>query len=297
MSHPTKSPDISIVVSSWNSADIIGEALESIAATADDLNFDVTVIDDASTDGGLAAVNQKFKNDPRFSFVQNETNVGVAALNIMLERTKAKYIVTLDTDARLKPGALQALYAFMESHPEAGAVTANLRNPDDSAQLYYRRILTPASYFFSTPIGRFLDKYFLGLRNYKWAHYDGLDVNNDPELEQPPIACLMLRREAIGPYIFDPIFRLFMLDVDLCKRIYDSGYKIYLVSAARVVHLKTASASKRGKAWLDRELNRSFFLYLEKNYPVSASVSWVVWLLDRALRSLLLHTIGREPLR
>lgn len=292
-----KIPDISIVVSCWNSADIIGEALESIVATAGDLTFDVTVIDDASTDSGLTLIDTKFKNDPRFSFIQNEVNVGVPALNIMLKRSQAKYIVTLDTDARLQSGALQALYVFMEAHPEAGAATANLRNADGSTQHYYRRILTHSMYFFSTPLGRFIDKYFLGLRNYKWYHYTDLDVTRVSESVQPPIACLILRREVLGPYILDPKLPLFMCDVDLCKRMYDTGYKVYLVPDAKVVHLKTASAVKRGKTWLDHELNRSYMIYFKKHYPYSFPAIWVIGFLDRLIRTILLRTIGREPLR
>lgn len=292
-----KNPDISIVVSNWNASDIMGEAFESIVATAGDLDFDVTVIDDASTDGGFAHVDEKFKNDPRFSFVRNEVNIGLSALNIMLERTKAKYIMTLDTDARLMPGALQALLAFMEMHPEAGAATANLRNPDGSTQFYYRRILTPSMYFFSTPMGRFIDKYFLGLRFMKWYHYDDLDVTRVSEFVQPPIACLILRRDAMGPYILDPKLPLFMCDVDLCKRLYDSGYKVYLVPEAKVIHLKTASAVKRGKTWLDRELNRSFAIYFKKHYPRLYPLMLVVMYADRFIRAAMLRTIGREPMR
>ena len=290
--------DISIVVSCWNSADIFGEALKSIVATAGNLNFDVTVIDDASTDGGFAHLDAKFKNDPRFSFVRNEVNVGQSAFNIMLERTQAKYIVTLDTDARLQPNALQELFAFMEAHPEAGAATANLLYPDGSVQFYYRRILTPTLYFFTTPIGRFFDKYFLGLRYYKRYHYADLDVSRVSELEQPPIACLMLRRGAIGSYIYDPDFLLYMADVDLCKRLYDRGYKIYLVPEARVVHLRAVSSSKkRGNAWLGRELNRGILRYFKKQYPSSIPLTYAVFLLDRLLRTFLLRTVGREPMR
>jgi len=282
---------------SWNSGDIIVDSLQSIVDTAGDIVFDVTVIDDASIDGGLAHVPAKFKNDSRFSFVRNDVNVGVSALNIMLERTKAPYIMSLDSDARLMPGALKALIAFMNAHPEAGAATANLRNPDGSTQWYYRRILTPSMYFFSTPIGRFIDKYFLGLRNYRWYHYEGLDVNQVSEGVQPPIAGLIVRRETIGPYILDPDMPLFMCDIDLCKRLYDYGYKVYLVPEAKVVHLKTASAVKRGKKWLDHELNRSYRIYFKKHYPTLFPVIWVVWILDRLSRAVLLRTIGREPLR
>lgn len=290
-------PDVSLVVMSWNSGDIIVDALESIVATAGDIVFDVMVIDDASIDGGLSHVPEKFRNDPRFSFVQNTVNVGVSAMNMVLERTRAKYIMSLDSDARLMPGALQALVAFMDTHPEAGVATANLRNPDGSAQLYYRRILTPWMYFFSTPIGRFVDKYLLGLRNYHWYHYSDLDVTRVSEFVQPPIAGLIVRREAVGAYILDPNLPLFMCDVDLCKRMYDTGYKVYLVPEAKVTHLKTASAVKRGKKWLDHELNRSYMIYFKKHYPILSPLIWIVWVLDRVLRTLLLRTVGREPLR
>ncbi len=294
----TKNPDISILVSSWNAAEIIGEALESIVATANDMNFDVTVIDDASTDGGIARVDEKFKNDPRFSFVQNEVNIGQAAtVNMILERTKAKYIVTLDTDARLMPGSLQALYAFMETHPEAGVATANLRNPDGSWQNYYRRILTPSMYFFSTPIGRFIDKYFLGLRNYYWYHYVDLDETRVAEFVQPPIACLILRRDALGSYILDPVFPFYMCDVDLSRRMYDHGYKVYYIPDAKAVHLKTATVVKRGGVWINKQLNDAFAKYFKKHYPRLYPVMLVVMFLDRVTRTFLLHTVGREPMR
>lgn len=291
-----KPPDISIGVSSWNTSDIVEEALQSIVATAGDLHVDVTVIDDASTDGGLASVAEKFKNDHRFFFIRNDRNQGVPSGNVTLGRSKAPYIVTLDSDARLLPGALQRLYEFMEAHPEAGAVTANLINPDGSAQVYYRRILTPMRYLFTTVMGRFVDKYFLGLRNFNSYRYVGLDLAHDPEIEQTPTACLMLRREAIGTYIFDPLFRIIMPDVDLCKRIRDNGYKIYLASAAKVVHLRSISINKKGKAGLVYELNRGALLYFKKHYPLWVPLLWTATMLDRFLRAVIMRMTGRDIL-
>jgi hypothetical protein len=88
-----------------------------------------------------------------------------------------------------------------------------------------------------------------------------------------------------------------MIDVDFCKRLYDRGYKIYLIPEAKVIHLKTASARKRGKLWLDRELNRSFALYFKKHHPYIAPLMRVVLALDLLSRMFLLSTVGREPMR
>lgn len=291
--------DISIVVSSWNAAEIIGEALESIRATAGNLDVDVTIVDDASTDGGFAHVQESFSGDPRFTFIRNENNVGVSASdNVVLDHT-GKYVMTFDTDARLFPGTLSALFDFMEAHPEAGAATGKLLNPDGTLQGYYRRILTPLLFFFTTPLGRVIDRLFFDLRFYKRYHYDDLDLTHASEMEQPPIACLIVRREAIEPdgYLFDPQFRLFMLDVDFAKRIYDRGYKVFVVADAPVTHLKTASASKRGSAWLDRELNKSIKNYFKKHFLASYPLMLLVMWLDGVTRTLSLKIFGREPMR
>lgn len=292
--------DISIVVSSWNASEIIEEALDSVVTAAGDLKLEVMVIDDASPDDGFARVEKKFKDDARFSFIRNKINIGYSATaNLLLERARGKYLMTLDTDARLKPGTLRALFDFMESNLTAGAATGRLLNPDGTDQGYYRRILTPAHYFFTTPIGRFIDKYFCNLRNYKLYHYDDLDLTRTSEMEQPPVACLIIRREAIQSdgYIFDPRFRLFMLDVDFAKRTYERGYKVFVVHEAPVTHLKTASASKRGSSWLERELNKSFKDYFKKHYPRSYPAMLFVMWLDKASRTLLRATVGREPMR
>ena len=296
-----KSPsDVSIVVSNYNSSDLINEALESVVLTTGDVSWDVMVIDDASTDGGLKLVDEKYKKDPRFVFVQNETNVGYPAVNIAVERMHGTYLVTLDNDARLLPGALQVLVAFMKSHPEAGAATANLHNPDGSIQNYYRRLMTPMQGFFITVLGRFIDKYLLGLRNYKSYHYDDLDTAHIFEIEQPPVACLILRREALGPYIVDPDFpspRVLFDDADLCRRIYDRGYKIYLVPDAKAIHIKSASFGRRTSAWKERAYYKGLSVYFKKHYPASALLMAVVLWLDRVMRNALVHIVGRAPMR
>ena len=54
------------------------------------------------------------KRDPRFIFVQTEKNIGYSVVNIAYDRMHGRYLMTMDTDARLWPGALQALVAFMD---------------------------------------------------------------------------------------------------------------------------------------------------------------------------------------
>ena len=185
-----RASDVSIIVSNYNSSDLINKALESVVLHAGDVSFEVVLIDDASTDGGFTLVDEKYKHDPRFVFIQCEKHIGYSALNLALDRTQSPYLMTLDTDALLWTGALLALVSFMKQHPEAGAATASLYYPNGSQQNYHRRLMTPMRCFFTTVPGRFIDKYFLGLHNYKSYHYDDLDITRVFEIEQPPTASL-----------------------------------------------------------------------------------------------------------
>ena len=288
---------VSILIPNYNSSDLINEALESVVSTAGEILFEVILIDDASTDGGFALVDEKYKRDARCTFVQCERHIGFSALNLALDRARGTYLMTLDTDARLRPGALRSLVAFMEQHPDAGAATASLQYPDGSPQNYHRRLMTPMRGFFTTVPGRFIDKYLLDLRNYKSYHYDDIDITRVFEIEQPPTACFMLRRKLLGPYIVDPRFEMVFLDVDLCRRIYDAGYKIYLVPDAIVTHIKSAAASKRTNSSRERGYYRDLFSYFKKHYPLAAPLMWVLLWVDRTMRTVLIRAVGRAPMR
>lgn len=288
--------DLSIVVLNYNTSELLNGALESIRSTAGNISFDVTVIDNASTDGGLAQVSPALKSDPRLSFIQRDKNIGWAAINIMLAE-KGRYILTLDPDAVLHPGALQTLLAFMDRMPTAGAATAKLLNSDGSPQLYYRRIMTPRMAFFTTLVGRVIDKYLLGLRELKHYRYDDLDSNIVSEIEQPAWPCLIWRREALGAYIVDEEIPFYFVDVDMSKRMYDRGYKIYLVPQAAITHLKSASFGRTNDAWRRREYYRSIRVYLHKHYPYAFSILSPILFIDRALRACIRTITGHEPLR
>jgi len=290
-------PDVSIAVLNWNTSDILGEALESIVTTTGNISYEVFVIDNASTDSGFANIDNKFKEDSRFSFVQNKENVGVSALNVMLEIAHGKYILSFEAGARLRPNTLQNLFSFMEEHPKAGAATANLLNQDGSLQLYYRRTLTPFLFFFTTLYGRFIDKYFLGLRYFKYHRYVNLDTSRNSEVEQPTVSCLILRREAIGEYIIDDDLTFYFMDVDISKRVYDAGYKIYLVSEAFAVHLRSVSYTRTVNKWKQQKYYQGLSIYLRKHYPKHFPLLQIILWSDRFLRAVLMRIIGREPLR
>ncbi|MCS6859174.1 MAG: glycosyltransferase family 2 protein [Abditibacteriales bacterium] len=228
--------DISLIIVNWNGKDFLRECLRSVraeGARSDAPEMEVIVVDNASTDGSVLMVREEF---PEAQLIENAANVGFAAgNNCGLRRCRGRYALLLNSDAQLQANALRALLTFMEAHADAGAAGAMLRYPDGRWQ--------PSGRPFPT-LHRFLAE-VTGL--YARAGGDAHLLRNvDPEqvreVDEVSGACLMVRRaawEQVG--LLDENFFLLYEDVDWCRRLKKSGWKIFYVPQARVVHHYGAS--------------------------------------------------------
>src|SRR5690606_36856125 len=117
---------MSIVIVNWNTEALLSQCLASILAHPPEGDYEVVVVDNASTDGSVAMVRDEF---PSVTLLANEKNVGFAAgNNLAMEACTADMVLLLNSDTVMRPGALETLRQFMERHPEAGAAGARLLN-------------------------------------------------------------------------------------------------------------------------------------------------------------------------
>jgi len=101
-------PFFSIVIPVYNRAALIGRALRS-CLEQDFIDFEIIVVDDGSTDGSVAAI--RAVADPRVTLIEHERNRGVGpARNSGMSRASGEWIVCLDSDDELLPGALRSMY-------------------------------------------------------------------------------------------------------------------------------------------------------------------------------------------
>ena len=100
---------ISVVVASYNKGRFIGCALQSaLSQTMDD--FEVLVVDDASTDDSVNTIERVQRTDSRLSLVVQDKNKGQsAALNEGIRRAKSRYVTFLDSDDLFAPERLETL--------------------------------------------------------------------------------------------------------------------------------------------------------------------------------------------
>lgn len=252
--------DVSAIVVSYNTRDLLRQCLRSVAAAAaaDGLAVEVIVVDNASADGSAAMVVDEF---PEVVLFAGDRNLGFAAAsNVGLARARGRHLLLLNPDTEVKPGALASLVAFAEAHPEAAAVGPSLVYGDGTPQ--------HSCFRFPTLAMQFLDLFplhhrLLGSRlNGRYP----LRRSEPYPVDHPLGACMLLRREAIaavGP--LDEGFFIYCEEVDWCWRAKKAGWQIYCVPAATVVH-HSAQSTRQFAERMFVELYRSRYRLFSRHY-------------------------------
>ncbi|HKV40001.1 MAG TPA: glycosyltransferase family 2 protein [Blastocatellia bacterium] len=265
-------PDLSITIVSWNTRELLRSCLESLKNGASRVTTEVQVVDNSSSDGSAEMVRQNFAG---VTVIENKENAGFArANNQSWRQSRGRYWLLLNSDAEVCPGALDALAAFMDEHPQAGLATARLLNPDGSPQHCAQRVrgflLTAVE---TLRLHKLLSKRTRGrlMLGPYWSYDEPL------RLGWTWGAALIARREAVeraGP-LSDSFF-MYGEDLEWCLRMRQQGWEIWFCPEAEVVHHQGASSD--GK-WSD---DRRFRAKMDGIYrAISARRGFVyVWLLQ-----------------
>ena len=247
---------LSVVIVTWNSEADISPCLDSINFRQ---QFETIVVDNASADSTREKLNQ-YRHP---AVILNDRNYGYARANNQgIKKATGEYVLLLNPDTRIEPGALDVLADWLDRHPETGAVAPKLLNPDGTAQPSIRSLPTVATVFWElTGLARLFPRNrTIGRWRMAWFDYD-----KATEVEQPMASCLMLRRTVLEQLSgLDESLPIFYNDVDLSKRMAEAGWKTHYLPEARVFHRRGASTSQvRPKMiW---EAHRSLFRYLAKH--------------------------------
>lgn len=251
--------DLSIIIVSWNTRALLERSLRSVFDTVR-RPCEVFVVDNASADGSAEMVLEKF---PQCRRIVNPGNYGFARANNQAARlARGRFVLFLNSDAMLLPGAADGLAEFLETHPGYGGAACTLLNEDRTVQRSCRRfpsyltLLALHTALRYRPFGRRLRSRLL---MHDWDH------RGDRDVDQPAAACFLVRRDVLERVgLFDEGCFLLYNDVDLCLRIRRAGYAIAYRSALETVHREGASLSRF--ATLREEERRNVTHYIRKQY-------------------------------
>jgi len=233
--------DLSIIIVNWNSRDFVRQCLRSIYTHAGAMQCEVIVVDNASNDGCEQMVESEF---PQTVFIQTGKNIGFArANNVAFAQSRGRNVLFLNPDTEVKANALQNLVRALESIPTAGMVGARLLNSDLTLQTTC--VTSVPSVLNQALNADYLRKTFPRWR--AWGMRPLFDNNGVPvPVEAISGACMCARRdviEAIGAFTTD--YFMYSEDMDLCLKVAKSGWSIYYVPDAAIVHHAAGSSSSR----------------------------------------------------
>jgi N-acetylglucosaminyl-diphospho-decaprenol L-rhamnosyltransferase len=231
-------PDISIIILNWNTRDLLSDCLNSIAQTASDLDIEIVVVDNASTDGSQAMIRRRF---PHVRLIANTENVGFARANNQgVEASNSRYALLLNSDTLVIPGALQALVRLADTKPRAGIVGAQLLNPDSSFQASH----TP----FPSLWQEFLILSGIGRTLYgRWYPSRGPEEDKGPQIvDYVEGACMLVRRKAFDDVGgLDEGYFMYAEEVDWCYAMQAKDWQVWYQPTAKVIHLGGGSSRNR----------------------------------------------------
>lgn len=225
--------DASIVIVSFNTREVLRECLETLRRESEGVTYETIVVDNASRDGSADMVAADF---PDVRLIRSDVNLGFGAANNRgFEVARGRYVVLLNSDAFLKPGALRKSIEYMDADPTIGLGGARLIGRNDDWQPSARMFPSPLNDFLilSGLSTRYPRSRFFGRADRTWASPD-----DSADVDWVPGAYGVIRRdvlEKIGH--FDEAFFLYYEEVDLCRRIRAAGYRIRYWADVRVIHL------------------------------------------------------------
>lgn len=233
-----ENPLVSIVILCWNRKKDILESLKGISQIDYD-NLEVIVVDNASTDGTVEAIEEQF---PEVQVIQMFKNIGIEAYNIGFKNAKGEYIVILDDDSFPHPQAVKRMVHHFEEDAKLGVVAFDVRNYykyDEVANTTVEEIASKAE----------AEDYYMS--------FNGAGAG--------------IRRELFEEIGFYPEeFFLYWNEQDTAFRVWDKGYKV--IFFGDIVSYHKYSPKNRESWRAPYYYTRNAFYLVWKNYP--AAMAW-----------------------
>jgi GT2 family glycosyltransferase len=271
-------PKLSVIIVSFNTRDLTAHAIDSVFSTYDD--SEVIVVDNNSKDDSVSFLKKKFGS--KITLTVNTDNVGFARANNQgVQQATGTYVMLLNSDTVVHPGALASLVTTLESHEEIGIVAANLRNPDGTYQPQGGALPTllnvkawwlwpfPGNIPFLAPYQNTQEP-VRAIEQRGWVGGTALAIKRD----------LYMRLGGLDEGIF-----MYAEDVDLCLRVAQQKLQIVIHKDAWITHFGMASGSS-SKARLG-EIKGLLYLFGKHRTSGEVVLLRIIFVLGSLLRYLL----------
>ncbi len=298
----TNYPLVSIIIVHWNGSDMLQDCLESIENTTyRSLPIEVIIIFNGSTDGSQKMCADKF---PWVNRIENAENNGFNAGNNQgIVVSQGKFVLLLNDDTIVFPGAIEKLVAYLDCNSDVGIVGPKLLNVDGSLQRSCHQFPSLVLLFTNA---LFFNKLF---PRSKWFGKSGMTYWNYAETQSVDWlmgACMLLRKDVAQQVgLLDSRIKV-AGDYDLCWRFWKAGWKVVFVHDAEIIHLMgKSSVAAEGPQAVERRASTMYlnyeamYFFFRDHYGLRrAQVAVVIRKVSVAIRgaiSAVVLTFARDP--
>lgn len=249
-------PKVSIIISNYNGSqlNLVIDSLTSVL-NCDYPNYEVLLIDNASTDNSVLVVKRKFGKEKRLKIIRNSVNMYSQGLNLGIKNSDGEYIVFFNNDIEFKNGYLQKIVNLFKKERKAALIQGKL------LYFYDHKIIDSA--------GETMDIYgnpvTIGAGERDLGQYA-----KQTQILSASGSASAIRRSVINIVgDFDPDYGIGYEDMDLALRLRLKGFKVLYLQDAVIYH-------KRGKTDLSSivrvkvrwHFNKNRLATMIKNYPI-----------------------------
>ena len=227
-------PALSIVIVNFNGGQHLDNCLASLAAHPPSTPYETVVVDNASTDDSLTRVSARVE----VTLIRLPENRGFsAANNVGIRKTSGHYILLLNNDTIVRPGALDTLVSALDRDTSIGIAGPRLIDADGRPELSFGAMISPLAELRQKTVST------LHARGVEWVtNWVDRRTRERQFVDWVSGACLLVRRaaaEAVG--LLDERFFLYTEDVDFCASVRARGWTVLFVADAEIVHLRGRS--------------------------------------------------------
>lgn len=265
--------ELSIIITSYKQPDLLKVCINSIKKNITLSDYEIIEIDCASEEDTRMMIKESF---PEVKFYAFKENVGYQALvKKGYELSRGDYILIMNGDIIVKPGAIEKLLNYIKNNPKAGIVGPQLLNFNETLQYSCFRFYTPLTIIYRrTPLGKcgFAQK---RLDNFLMKDFDHKSTKEVDWLMGSALMTSRIAIEKVG--LMDSRYRMYFEDVDWCRRFWEEGYRIVYYPESKMYHyhgkgssgrnlLKTLVSNKL--AWMHLQSAAKYFIkYRSKPLP------------------------------
>jgi GT2 family glycosyltransferase len=248
--------NITSIIVNYKTPDLCVDCIQSMLPVGSS-EKSLIIVDNASRDFSVSVIKSIVKRNSwsGCQVLESDENNGFSAgNNIGIKASSSEYVLLLNSDTLVRPGAVELLVKTLENNPKMGIASPRLEWADGVPQ--------ESCFRFYRPLNELIRSAATGLITRLFKRYEvPLNVSNEITYpEWTSFACVLIRRnvfEDIG--LLDEEFFMYFEDVDFCKRAREAGWAIVHNPEARVVHLRGGSSPVKSQAAKKKRLPRYYY--------------------------------------